>query len=153
MRRGRKTWPEGVAGKRGRKEWSQILLLVSSLFTCILQFRDVLKPKADEDVVPECWFGDFSSWFRIVKWRYPAKSYHGVMGCMTPHQLDRLRRPSTKREAGSRGHSPRATKASQKSAGCEGCVHQICRPRSGVQMTNASFTSVGFTSTGGWWMK
>ena len=56
-----------------------------------------------------------------------------TMGCMAPLQLGRLRRPSTRREAGSLGYSPRATRAGQKSAGCEGCVHQVCRPRSGVQ--------------------
>ena len=28
----------------------------------------MLKPEADEDVVQECWFGDFSPWIRIVKW-------------------------------------------------------------------------------------
>ena len=60
------TWLEGVVGRRGRKAWSQILLLVSSHFTCVLQSRDVLKPEADEDVVQECWFGDFSPWFPIV---------------------------------------------------------------------------------------
>ena len=62
-----------------------------------------------------------------------AKSHHGEVGCMGPLQLGRLRRPSSGRETGSRGHSPRATGACQKSAGCEGCVHQVCRPRSGVQ--------------------
>ena len=55
------------------------------------------------------------------------------MICIAPFQLGRLRRPSTTQNAGSLGHSPRATGTSQKSAGCEGCVHQICRPRSGVQ--------------------
>ena len=55
------------------------------------------------------------------------------MGCMAPLQLGRLRRPSTRRVTGSLGHSSRATGASQKSAGCEGCVHQVCRLRSEVQ--------------------
>ena len=55
------------------------------------------------------------------------------MGCTAPFQLGRLRRPSTTRETGSLGHSSRATGASQKSAGYEGCVHQVCRLRSEVQ--------------------
>ena len=55
------------------------------------------------------------------------------MGCTAPFQLGRLRRPSTTRETGSLGHSSRATGASQKSAGCEGCVHQVCCLRSKVQ--------------------
>ena len=87
------------------------------------------------------------------RWRYRAKSHHGEMGCMAPLQLGRLRRPSTRREAGSRAHSSRATGASQKSAGCEGCVHQVCRPQiRSPEGTNASFASVGFTATRGWWM-
>ena len=55
------------------------------------------------------------------------------MGCMTPLQLGRLRRPSTRREAGSLGYSPRATGASQKSAGCEGMCPSGLPPQSGVQ--------------------
>ena len=43
------------------------------------------------------------------RWRYPTKSHHGEMGCMAPLQLGRLRRPSTRRVAGSRGHSTRVT--------------------------------------------
>ena len=70
--------------------------------------------------------------------------------CCSPLQLGRLRRPSTRREAGSLGHSTRATGASQKSAGCVGCVHQVCRPQiRSPEGTNASFACVGFTSTGG----
>ena len=61
----------------------------------------------------------------------------------TPLQLGRLRRPSTRREAGRRGSSSRATGASQKSAGCVGCVHQVCRPQiRSPEGTNASFASV-----------
>ena len=51
------------------------------------------------------------------------------MGCMGPLQLGRLRRPSSGREARSRGHSPRASGARQKSAGGEACVHQDCSPQ------------------------
>ena len=56
-----------------------------------------------------------------------------TMGCMALLQLGRLRRPSTTRVTGSLGYSPRATDASQKSAGCEGWVHQFAAYRSEVQ--------------------
>ena len=48
-------------------------------------------------------------------------------------------------EAVSEGHrsSTRATSASPKSAGCMGCVHQVCRPQNrSPEGTNASFASV-----------
>ena len=53
---------------------------------------------------------------------------------IAPLELGRLRRSSTRRVTGSLGHSSRATGSSQKSAGCVGCVHQVCRLKSGVQM-------------------
>ena len=69
------------------------------------------------------------------RWRYHKRQQNRTMknGLHGSLQLGRLRNPSTRRDAGSRGDSPRATGAGQKSAGCEGCVHQVCRPRSGVQ--------------------
>ena len=77
------------------------------------------------------------------RWRLPSKIAPLRNGLLAPFQLGRLRRPSTWRDAGSRGYSSRASGASQKSAGCEGCVHQFCRPQiRSPEGTNASFASV-----------
>ena len=82
-----------------------------------------------------------------------AKSHHGEVGCMGPLQLGRLRRPSSGRETGSSGHSPRATGTCQKSAGRELCVHQDCSPQiRSAECMKASFANVGFTATRERWI-
>ena len=68
----------------------------------------------------------------VVPPQTSSKAHHenGLLGSPSvrpsPKAIDFAR-------TGSSGHSPRATGPSQKSAGCECCVHQICRTRSGVQ--------------------
>ena len=66
-------------------------------------------------------------------------------------------RPSSKAvdfaRKGSLGYSSRATGTSQKSAGCMGCVHQVCRLKiRSPEGTIASFASVGRSTTNQRWM-
>ena len=77
---------------------------------------------------------------KIASWR---------LSSMATLHLGRLRRPSSGREARSRGHSPRAS-----GAGGEACVHRDCNPQVWTtEGTKASFANVGFTTTSERWMK
>ena len=64
-----------------------------------------------------------------------AKSHHAWrLSSMATLHLGRLRRPSSGREARSRGHSPRAS-----GAGGEACVHRDCNLQVWIYRSNQDF--------------
>ena len=106
-----RTWP--LAGGEGGRKYSPFAA-TCVIFPCWIHYA---AKKAQ-------WWQSSALPSKIAPWRN---------WLLVPFQFGRLRRLSTWRNAESRGHSSRATGASQKSAVCEGYVHQVCRLRSGVQ--------------------